>query len=888
MNNKLYCGASAIALTALVGFWSSPSLAADASAASATSGQGTTVGELVITAEKREQNIETVPVAVSAFTAQQRDLVGIASVQDLSDFAPGLAFNSLTDRPYIRGIGRNTDNLATESGVAIYYDGVYYGANASILLQSDSLFVDRIEVLRGPQSTLYGRNADGGAINYITVRPPHQFEAEVRGGVDNYDKYWVEGAVGGPIANGLRLRIGGNYTDETGGYFNNQNGQPEGGSITQGGSGWSYHVEAQLEADLGEHFQAWGKVATSDFDTTFHTQTLVGPYGQSEFPTGALFPSAFFGLCALPGGAGGLGCAGSPDTIIPGSVVTLPNTTATNPANGNLRTFDADFKSSSKETQNIILAGSLVWHAPSFDVKYLGGYQKFYYDLNFPFSANLGPVTGVESFQIDPASPLTIIPKGSDLRFIENEYFFSHELNISSTSNGPLQWIAGIYWYHEHYDQPIDVLQPFQPQYTTPLELFPLFAGMFVPAPPDPSHSAYSEDTQLSEDSYAGFVQADWHILPTVKLTGGVRYTADHKFGFEQFRAVEFALPGFNFGAGTPAVDLTPVLAVSAMPNGSPFPGTGVGVLNATTGKVVRSLDAHWSGVTGTAGIEWQPDTETLAYLKYSRGYKTGGFNSGIIAAAPETQPEFVDAYEAGLKKTFGGRFQANIALFYYDYQNDQVPLNVQGAAGPPTTFVFNVPTVHTYGAELETIWRPIDPLTLSLNYAYLSAKVANTGGICFEDTNDPQATQPGANISGCPVAAPGGSQGQNTTGENLPQAAHNKVSFNGLYRINFQPGSLTLSGTYIWKGGEYSSIFNRSYNYASPYSQVNLRATWTDTSNRYSLSVFADNVFNTIGTDGTSGQIVSPPGQNPTINDKYISLTAPRTYGMELQFRFH
>ncbi|MHB8528698.1 MAG: TonB-dependent receptor [Caulobacteraceae bacterium] len=880
MKRRFFHGASALAFGALAAAGSAP-----ARAATAENTGPATVGELVVTAEKREQNIETVPVAVSAFTAEQRDLVGIASFQDLSDYAPGLSFNTLTDRPYIRGIGRDTDNLATESGVAIYYDGVYYGANASILLQLDTLFVDRIEVLRGPQSTLYGRNADGGAINYIEKRPTDDFETEARAGASNFKKYFVEGAVSGPVAHGLDLRVAGSYADESGGYFQNQNGEPEGGSITQGGSGWSYHVEVQATAKLGDNLEAWAKVGTSDFNVTFHTQALAGPYGQAEFPTGALFPNVFYGLCGLPGGAGGLGCATSPDTIVPGSVVTLPGTTATNPATQSLRSFGADFKSSSKQTDNLIAAWSLTWHAPSFDVKYLGGYQKFYYDLNFPFSANLGPVTGVESFQVQAPgmTPLTIIPKGEDLRFIEDEYFFSHELDFSSTSSGPLQWLAGLYWYHEHYDQPIDVLQPFQPQYVSPIELFPLLGGAFVAAPPDPSHSAYSEDTQLSEDSYAGFGQIDWHIAPTLKLTAGLRYTADHKNGFEQFRAVEFALPGLDFGAATPAVDITQLLAVSAMANGQPFPGTGVGVLNPVTGKVVRSLDARWHAITGTAGLEWTPDPETLVYAKYSRGYKTGGFNSGIIAEAPETQPEYVDAYEIGLKKTFERTFQANLAGFFYNYQNDQIPLNVQGVAGPPVTFVFNVPSVYIYGFEAETIWRPIEPLVVSANYAFLDARVHNTDGKCFQDAADPLAIQPGANTTGC-AAFPGT---QNTTGQNIPQAPHHKVSLNGIYTFHTQPGDLALSASLIWKDGEYSSIFNRSYNYAPAYTQVNLRASWTDTRKRYTVIAFVNNVFNNTGTDGAEGQIVSAPGVTPEIVDRFISLTAPRTYGVELQYRF-
>src|SRR6185312_12972779 len=128
----------------------------------------TTLSDLVVVAEKREQRLETVPVAISAFSAEQRTLVGIQSVQDLTNFTPGLHFQAAADRPYLRGVGRNTDNLAVASAVATYYDGVYYGANATILLQHSDLFVDTIEVDRGPQNSLHGANADGGTINYIT------------------------------------------------------------------------------------------------------------------------------------------------------------------------------------------------------------------------------------------------------------------------------------------------------------------------------------------------------------------------------------------------------------------------------------------------------------------------------------------------------------------------------------------------------------------------------------------------------------------------------------------------------------------------------------------------------------------------------------------------
>jgi len=242
-------GASALSLAVLANLHAAPARAADAAV------EDTTLNEIVVTAEKRSENLERVPASITAFTAKTLDLQGIASVQDMTNYAPGLYYTTYDNRPYIRGIGRNTDNLAVESGVAVYVDGVYNGANASTILQNSTLFVQEIEVLRGPQNTLFGRNADGGTINYISKRPTSDFEAEVRTGYDNFQKAFVEAAVSGPINDSIRYRFGANYTNQTGdGFYRNLNGVKEGGDVAQGGNGTSYHIEGQLEGSIGPNF----------------------------------------------------------------------------------------------------------------------------------------------------------------------------------------------------------------------------------------------------------------------------------------------------------------------------------------------------------------------------------------------------------------------------------------------------------------------------------------------------------------------------------------------------------------------------------------------------------------------------------------------------------
>jgi iron complex outermembrane receptor protein len=187
----------------------------------------------------------------------------------------------------------------------------------------------------------------------------------------------------------------------------------------------------------------------------------------------------------------------------------------------------------------------------------------------------------------------------------------------------------------------------------------------------------------------------------------------------------------------------------------------------------------------------------------------------------------------------------------------------------------------HTYGVELETIWNPITDLDVILNYAYLHATIASTNGVCYQNADDPRALTPGANTSGC---APGL---QNIQGATLPASPRNKVALNAIYTLHFNPGSLALSGTYIWRDKTYDSVFNFPYNLAPSYSLVNLRGIWTDTANRYNVILYANNVFNKIGQDASGGLAVTNPGPAQVI-DPLVSYTPPRVYGVELRYRFH
>ena len=136
------------------------------SRAGTTAAANNTIEELVVTAEKRAQSLQDVPVAISAFTSANRDLVGINTIQDMTNFTPGLNYTSANDRASIRGVGRLTNAHPVSVPVAVYDDGIY--TTSTVTAGKTPIFTDRVEVLRGPQGTLYGRNSLGGGASFYT------------------------------------------------------------------------------------------------------------------------------------------------------------------------------------------------------------------------------------------------------------------------------------------------------------------------------------------------------------------------------------------------------------------------------------------------------------------------------------------------------------------------------------------------------------------------------------------------------------------------------------------------------------------------------------------------------------------------------------------------
>ena len=869
-----------------------------------------TIEELVVTAEKREQSLQDVPVAISAFTSKQRDLVGITSIQDLTNFTPGFVYQSQNDRASMRGIGRLTNVHSVDGAVSIYIDGLF--TTSTVLAGGPPLETERVEILRGPQGTLYGRNAIGGTVNVISVRPTDHPYAEVRAIAENFGFTNFQVAASGPLAEGLAVRFSGYKLDQRKGYYNNVNpGMPSEGSKRD-----EYEYQFQVQAKLGENADFWMNYKSLKWDNRggpgARAAYLNAPYELAlidpRLPV--TYNSAF----------------GYSGNVVPGSLVQFNGgTTAVNPALADHHDFNANTAQHVTLSDVHSFTTNFTYHLPKFDIKYVGGIQNYKYDFtgdtdetnvkSYQIPLGAGSICGTVHALFGAArstvdcAPLTVNADNT-FHYFEYPTWHSHEINISSTGDGPLQWIAGAFYYNEHYSGTGSTADFFI-NGPSPLQTPVLGAAA------NPNGVWSTGNYELTTESKALFGQLDWQATDTLKFTLGLRYTKDHKFGAEFRRIVcnndacyaglypALGLSGFgpgtaaNWGSllgnlaalpavgqalglgnalaplgglGNGALDITATqmpttTAAGAKGVTSPVVCTGAVcrqfVIDPATGVARRNLGDTSDATTGTFGVQWDPAEDTMAYARYSRGYKAFGFSAGAYLAEPEAEPEFVNSYEIGLKKNFGGTLQVNAALYYLDYRDLQAPVTVRVGAVNVSQFV-NIAKSRSDGVELGVVWQPIQPLRLTLDYAYNDTEIRKS--VLLTDLND--------NVNTGAVSI---------VGNSLPQAPKHKLAVNGGYTFQLDSGALTLGATYAYRSKAYSNVFSRVYNSAPSWDQVDLRAYWAPQGNKYTVIAYVKNVADTDGYDAA----VTGNQRSNRAGAQNLELTPPRTFGVELQYRF-
>ncbi|MCG2841381.1 TonB-dependent receptor [Sandaracinobacter sp. RS1-74] len=454
--------------------WAQTADAAPDPALAATSADDAGV-DIIVTANRREERLQDVPVSVSAFGGEQLQDMRISDVRDLNNVAPGLRISAAdaaaNPKIFIRGAGLSDFNPSSSSGVGIYVDGVYVG---SPLAQLAGFYdIERIEVLRGPQGTLFGRNTTGGAINVITKRPQQAFGGEASAEYGERNSLTLNAAVTGPIATDrLAFRVSGQYVRDDGTTKNRVTGNRIG---------------------YQDRYAARGQLLfTPDDDVEFLAQ---GSFFRNR---GSAVPVKHRGLFAQPGTPTG------PDGLCAGDFRDGGCRDALGYYDSSDDPFSVESNLEGKDEVDVkTLSLSATIGLPGFDVISVTAYQDAWRDAR----------------ENTDGSPLQML----ESRYNSSQSQFSQEIRFQSQGHGRARWVAGAYYMRDHLrdNSSYDVLRDLRPLFTTPENP----TGVSV----EDSVALFSWPYTQKTDSYAFFGQLDYDVTERITVTGGLRWSADDK-----------------------------------------------------------------------------------------------------------------------------------------------------------------------------------------------------------------------------------------------------------------------------------------------------------------------------------------------------------------------
>ena len=657
---------------------------AGAIAAPLAAAQGPRLEEVVVTAQKRSQAVTDIPMSITAFSGETMKDAGVQDTTDIAAMVPGMAFSDSPTGPPIytmRGVGFNESSTQASSTVGVYVDEV--GVPYPIMTRGPILDIERVEVLKGPQGTLYGRNSTGGAINFIAAKPSDALEAGVTGSYGRYGVTSGEGFVSGPLTDSMRARLAAKYVTSDEGWQE---------SVSRGdelGEQDKMSLRFSLAADLGDRADALFTTSYwKDKSDTLAPQFQAGNYANSGPVADAIRPSE--------------------------------------PTAGSI----GDDATEAEWTKGL---------TPQFDMENLSFALTLHYELND--SMRLTSLTSYADYDDNgstfnrsgiagiPASDATRpymngdiadLPDGSiltnDLSTVNSSIdAFTQELRLHGEA-GIATWVTGLYYSDDSIDG-------------TANQSFNLTTSTNGLAGGAPFGNFPAIDNIGNQDSktYAAFASADWALTDTLTLTTGVRYT-DSQIDFEGCTA--------DTGDGATADFfnwLTDRVSGGAIP-GNIAPGECVtwnllpGLPVGPPGIVKNDLDEDsWSW---RAALNYDLNDDLSVYGSASRGFKSGSFptlgGSNSSQYIPVVQ-EQVDAYELGFKATLQeGAAQLNGAVYYYDYTDKQLLTKISDPVFGRLFALNNVDDSEVYGAELELLWMPMNGLTLSSSVNYLETEIGS------------------------------------------------------------------------------------------------------------------------------------------------------------------
>ena len=621
------------------------------------------VAEVVITARHRSEDVQSVPVAVSVLGGDFINKTNTSNIAQLSQFVPSVQFtffNARNANINVRGIGNNVGlaNDGIEPGVGFYVDGIYYSRPATATF--DLVDLDHVEVLRGPQGTLFGKNTTAGAINITTLAPTWApgVTAEASGG--NLGYFQFKGAVSGSIIGEKlagRLSVG---VTTRGGLLTN----------LDGGNRVNAYRNRSIRAQL--LYQPTGSIKAR----------IIGDFSKQDTNCCAQVLS---GIVSPPNGKDFRALAAS-----------FGYTPTVDPF-ARQANFDATVQAK-QETGGV--SAQVDWTLPGLVLTSLTSWRYWNW-----YPANDADYT--------PISVLNKAQNGDHQRQLTQEF------RLASAGNHKLDYVGGLYLFSEQMKA--ITLTNYGPAAA------PFLFGATRPPIIADGYTLSSGGTYHTT-SLAAFGQAVWHVTPRLKVTGGLRYTYDHKRGL--FSQVAFG--------GAP---LTGALAAFAP-------------LRAALGTTTAfNTGFDQDAVSGLGDISYQVTPDILVYANYARGDKSGGVNLTQLPAGATAiiAPETLDAYELGLKtRLFHNAVTLDAALFWQDDRNYQANLIDPNIL---KQYLSNVPKVRSRGVEVDSSARLGDNLSLYGSLTYDDAIYESfVNGVCpLERITLPRCDLSGSDLAGVP-----------------------------------------------------------------------------------------------------------------------------------------
>jgi len=780
-----------------------------------------TLEEIVVTAERRETSAQDTPVAVTAWDADVIDEQNISGQADLQMRMPSTMV--LTDTVGMRGVINRSPYLGIDAAVGIFQDGFY---NPHALEAFSDLFdVERMESIRGPQSTLYGKSTIAGAINIIEKKPTKEWSGQLKGSIGNYERRIFNAAFGGPLpVDNMYYRIV--LTDE---WFGGDQETPYIGDDEYVNSKDRYRVGARLlyepVDDLSIYFrftqtrsderpvrnpigESWLQDQRGDPDDYIATEYI--PSLNSDYQAwfdwlttttfkGSGFRNPYYGVGSVqPGGS----------RIVFGENPALSDPYA-------LGIGDAGWRTRSENQVDMTVDYSL----GDFTIKYLGMYRDWDYDLGYDLDGSPNPdarkVLMQDYNNEDWSSELQVIYGGEDTRFSAlGGLYYSERLETH---------IWGYHYFGDWYWE-LD---------------YPYVSGSYT-FTPTPDHQVYMLFPELQDTSEAVYAQVNIDLTDTLTLGLGGRYQTDRKQGWGWgYYMLPYPYPG-RTGVNQYMVD-NQIHGAGYDLTDYGYPGEwgyiedngSVRILQNEYGSYLRNYSPYllrskantyieqkgdWSEFLWHISIDWKPQDSTLVYGKVDRGYRPGGFPVGSFQTE-YFKAEFITAYEVGWKQLWmNDRFSTIADYYYYDYTDMQTSYTVGF-----DIYMNNASSMVNQGFEVEVGGYVIENLLASFSYSWNKTEYGDYFAV------DQYRTELGS---------------QNLNGSQAPYAPEHKFTVNLTYTLPTDIGDFTVHGIYFKQTEFYSSAFNTIERLTDGYDRMDADISWNSPGYKWRVTLWSKNLM--------------------------------------------